>query len=473
VVAQEIRFGNWNARRKLETLEFGERIRTWNVKLSRLLIAAIVLAALSGALYWSNHHPPAEATSKASSDTPPKLLDLKEADISKVEIKKKSAEEFALEKSSGGKWQITAPKPLGADQDAVSSMVSTLSSLGSERLVEEKATDLKPYGLTEPALEIDLTTKDKPRKLLIGDDTPTGNAVFAKLEGDPRVFTLASYNKNSIDKGPNDLRDRRLLTADFEKLSRVEVIAKKQDFEFGRSQQEWQILKPKPLRADNFQVEDFVRKLRDAKMEISGADRDAKKDAAGFAAGTLVATAKVTDSSGTQELQVRKNKDDYYAKSSAVAGVYKVSTDLGQGLDKKLEEFRNKKLFDFGFDDPNKVELHDGAKAYFLTKGGEDWWSDGKKMDAATVQSLIDKVRSLSASKFVDSGFTTPAVEATVTSKDSKRVEKVLICKNGARYIAKRENEPALYELEGSAISELQKAAADLKLARAPATSKK
>src|SRR5256885_4146243 len=103
---------------------------------------------------------------------------------------------------------MTPPKPLGADQDAVSSMVSTLSSLGSERLVEEKATDLKPYGLTKPALEIDLTTKDKPRKLLIGDDTPTGNAVFAKLEGDPRVFTLASYNKNSIDKGPNDLRDR-------------------------------------------------------------------------------------------------------------------------------------------------------------------------------------------------------------------------------------------------------------------------
>ena len=31
-----------------------------------------------------------------------------------------------------------------------------------------------------------------------------------------------------------------------------------------------------------------------------------------------------------------------------------------------VRHFRNKKLFDFGYDDPNKLELHDGAKAYFL-----------------------------------------------------------------------------------------------------------
>jgi Domain of unknown function (DUF4340) len=439
------------------------------MKVSGLLVAAIVLAGLSGAIYWSNHHPPAEATSKASSDTPPKILDLKEADISKVEIKKKSSEELALEKNSSGKWQIIAPKQLSADQDAVSSMMSTLSSLNSDRLVDDKASDLKQYGLAEPSLEIDLTTKQKPQKLLIGDDSPTGSAVFAKLEGDPRVFTIASYNKTSIDKGPNDLRDKRLLTADFDKLSRVEVVAKKEQWEFARNKQEWQILKPKPLRAENYQVEDFVRKLREAKMDLTGTDTDEKKTGAAFSSGTLVGSAKVTDSAGTQELQVRKNKDNYYAKSSAVAGIYKVPSDVGQAFDKKLEDFRNKKLFDFGYDEPSKVELHDGQKAYFLTKGGEDWWSDGKKMDSSSVQSLIDKVRSLSASKFVDSGFTTPAIEATVTSNDNKRVEKVLISKSGERYIAKRENEPALYELEASAVTEFQKSAADLKQAPPPA----
>jgi hypothetical protein len=424
-----------------------------------------VLAALTGALYWSNRHPASENTAKASVDAPPKILSLKQEDISKIQIKKKGGEELDLAKGDGGKWQITAPKPLGADQESVSSLLSTVSSLNSDRLVDDKAADLGQYGLADPSLELDVTAKDnKVQKLFLGDLTPAGNAVFAKLEGDPRVFTVANYNKTSIDKTANDLRDKRLLTVDFDKLSQVELITKKQDIEFGRNKQEWQIVKPKPLRADNFQVEEIVRKLRDAKMDASTTDADAKKAAAAFASGTPVATAKLTDSAATQELQIRKSKDDDYAKSTAVAGVYKVPSDVGQGLDKDVDDFRNKKLFDFGFDEPGKVEIHDGAKAYFLTKGGQDWWSaDSKKVDAAGAQSLIDKIRELSATKFVDSGFTTPVMELTVTSNEGKRAEKVLISKSGDNYIAKRENEPALYQLDSSSVTDLQKLAAEVK----------
>jgi hypothetical protein len=341
--------------------------------------------------------------------------------------------------------------------------------------VEDKASDLTQYGLVQPSLELDITTKDaKPQKLLLGDDAPVGNATFAKLENDPRVFTIASYNKTSLDKSANDLRDKRLLTLDFDKLSQVELITKKQDVQFGRNKQEWQIVKPMPARADNFQVEEIVRKLRDAKMDTSSADADAKKTAAAFATATQLATAKVTDAASTQELQIRKSKDDYYAKSTAVPGIYKVPSDVGQGLDKSADDFRNKKLFDFGFDEPSKVELHDGAKAYFFTKGGQDWWSpDSKKLDASAVQSLIDKIRELSASKFVDSGFTSPDIELFVTSNDGKRVEKVLIAKSGDNYVAKRENDFALYRLDSSSVTDLQKLAADVKPAPSPVPGKK
>jgi hypothetical protein len=92
-------------------------------------------------------------------------------------------------------------------------------------------------------------------------------------------------------------------------------------------------------------------------------------------------------------------------------------------------------------------------------------------MDSASVQSLIDKIRELSASKFIDSGYTTSALEVTVTSNDSKRVEKVLIAKAGDTYIAKRDNEPALYQLESSAVTDLQKLAGEVKPA-APAAKK-
>jgi hypothetical protein len=248
--------------------------------------------------------------------------------------------------------------------------------------------------------------------------------------------------------------------------------AKAADIEFGRDKESWQILKPKPLRADGLQVEELVRKVKDAKMDTSVSDEDAKKAAAAFASGTPVATVKVTDASGTQELQVRKNKDDYYAKSNAVEGVFKVASDLGTGLDKTVDDFRNKKLFDFGFTDPNKIEMQDVSKSYAFSKSGEDWTSSGKKMDVTSVQAFLDKLRDLSASKFVDTGFTTPAITLTVTSNDGKRVEKVLIAKAGDKYIAKRDNEPALYELDSKTVDDLEKSAGDVKPAQ-PAKAKK
>jgi hypothetical protein len=54
-------------------------------------------------------------------------------------------------------------------------------------------------------------------------------------------------------------------------------------------------------------------------------------------------------------------------------------------------------------------------------------------------------------------------MEITVTSNGGKRVEKVYLSKSGDSYIAKRENEPELYELPASTVSDLQQAAAGLK----------
>src|SRR2546425_1291838 len=168
------------------------------MKMQGLLVAAVVLAALSGTLYWSNHRKPAEDTSKSSADTPPKILTLNEADISRIGIAKKDVGEVVLVKADAGKWQIIAPKPLGVDSSVVSSMISTLSSLNAERLVDDKASNLNQYGLSEPALEIDVAAKSaKPHKLLIGDDTPTGNGAYAKRDGDTRAVTIATYDQTS------------------------------------------------------------------------------------------------------------------------------------------------------------------------------------------------------------------------------------------------------------------------------------
>jgi Domain of unknown function (DUF4340) len=433
------------------------------MKIRGLLIAVAVFVVLAGTLYWSDHHKPSTSV-EASADSPPPILHLDEGAITQLEIKKKDAPPIVLVKPASGSWQITQPKSLGADQSTVSSTLSTLSSLDSERLVEDRASDLKRYGLDSPALQVNVTGKDnKTQNLLIGDDTPTGAAVYAMLAGQLRVFTMASYNKSSLDKSLDDLRDKRLLTIPADKMSRIELMRKSQEIELGRNQDAWQILKPRPLRADNVQVTELATKLAGARMELGSSSADPAQSAAAFAHATPLATAKITAPSGTQQIEVRKGKDDYYAKSSVVEGIYRVGADLGHAVEESLDDFRNKKLFDFGFADPTRIEIRSGAKNNVFTRKGEDWQSNNSKLDSDTVQSLVSKVRDLAASKFVDSGFATPLIELTVTSEDGKRVERVLISKSGNRSIARRENEPAQYELEPAAVDELLKAADEVK----------
>jgi hypothetical protein len=442
------------------------------MKIRGLIVAAVVFFILAGILHWSEHHKPAEDAVKASADTPPAILKLDASTITRLDLEKKDAKPIVLTRGGSGEWKITGPQPFGADQTVVSGILSTLSSLNSERMVENRATDLKQYGLDQPALQLDISGKDnKTQKLLIGDDTPTGGAAYAMLVGDPRVFTMATYAKTSVDKSLTDLRDKRLLTVNPDKVSRIELIRRNQTIEFGRNKDQWQILKPKPQRVDSVQVSELARKLTDARMDLSSSDT--KDAAAAFAHGMPLATAKVTDESGSQELQVReaqvgKTADKYYAKSSVVDGIYKINSDLGQALDKGVDEFRNRKLFDFGFSDPNKVELHIGSKAYLFTRSGEDWWQNGKKMDEGTVQSLISKLRDLTADKFLDSGFANPTTDVTITSDDGKRVEKVLMAKSNDSYLAKRENDLALYLLNSRYVDDLQKAADGVKPAAAP-----
>ena len=423
------------------------------MKIRGLLIATVVFAALAGILYWSDHHKSSAEAAKPSADAAPQILKLDENSITKLELKKKNNPAILLTKN-GSDWKIIEPKPFAADQTAVSSMLSTISSLGSERLVDENSTNLQRYGLQQPSLEIDISEKDnKIQRLLLGDDTLAGSAVYAALADGSRIFTIAGYNRSSLDKSLNDLRDKRLLTVNPDNVSRLEIAGRNGEIEFGHNKDEWQILKPKPMRADSFAVSELVRKLTEARMDFSASGANDS----GFTHGSPVATVTITDETSTQQLQIRKNKESDYAKSSVGDGAYKINSDLADALNKKVEDYRNKKLFDFGYADPTRIDIHNGSKSYSLVRGGEDWWDNGKKMDESSVESVISKLRDLSADKFVDSKFTAPQIELAVTSDNGKRVEKVLISKSNADYIAKRDNDPALYQVPATSVDVLQK----------------
>src|ERR1700730_17825530 len=184
------------------------------MKFARLLIAAAVLAGLGGLVYWSNRSEEAKA-SKPDPKAAPKILERKEADIKQIEIRHHDGQTIVLKMGDGNRWSITAPQPLAADQAALASITSAVASLSSDRLVDANAANLPSYGLDPPRVSVTFTMADgKTHTLLIGEDTPTEGNTYAMLEGDKRLFTLASFSKTALDKQSKDLREKHLLLFD-------------------------------------------------------------------------------------------------------------------------------------------------------------------------------------------------------------------------------------------------------------------
>jgi hypothetical protein len=52
-----------------------------------------------------------------------------------------------------------------------------------------------------------VTGEARPKKLLVGNKTPTGGDLYARVDGQPRVFLISAFQEDSLNKTPFGLRD--------------------------------------------------------------------------------------------------------------------------------------------------------------------------------------------------------------------------------------------------------------------------
>ena len=244
--------------------------------------------------------------------------------------------------------------------------------------------------------------------------------------------------------------------------------------EFGKTGDDtWQILRPQPLRADNFTVGDLVRSVRNA--EMMSVLEEGEESSGKYDFSTPAAAVEIVDEAGTHTLTIAKDSDDnYFAKSSDLeGGVYEVSSTMAEGLDKKLEDFRNKKLFDFGFKEIAKLELRDGDTRVVVEKKEDKWRltsEDERELDSGKVQAAIDKLRNLTATSFTSDdesdldkyGLSSPAIEAKVATTEGSGDEVMISSPDEDLVYAARVGQPSTYEVEKSAVEAVQQAIKEL-----------
>ncbi len=435
----------------------------------RGLYAALGLFGLLGiGIWWSlREEDRAGAKGEKDQNAPEasftKLLDLPASQFSRIEIRKLGAEPLVLQRGSGDNWRIKAPADYGADSATVTSLINSLASLVAEKIVDEKPKTLEEYGLSIPAVEVLIDKKDgKKHRVLVGDQSSMTGSFYAKVDGDAKVYTIGTFVQGTLSKTLAELRDKRLLVFEPGQVTQLTLTAKGATTEFNRnSQGTWQMVKPQAYRADGLTVEEMVRKLGEAKLDLTLAPADGAKLVSRFAAGVPVASATVRMASGTQSIEIRRVQEEYLAKATSAEGAHKVTKELADGLDKSVNDLRTNKLFDFGFAEVSKAGYREATTSLTYEHQGDEWKSGGQKVSGVSVQSYIDKLRDLASLRFLTEGMPAETVELTVTS--TKGTERVTLGKRGTQWFAQRPGEPAIYELETKLVEELQTAARAVK----------
>jgi hypothetical protein len=437
------------------------------------LIAAALLAALYGGFtYWEKRK--ASETAKKDSETSgEKLLAVEAKDVQALAIKPHEGEVVTCRRE-GENWNIVGPKKLRADKSAIESLLTSLMGASIDQVVDPKPASLTDYGLDSPTMTLEVTTSAKPEKftLVLGDDTPTGGSVYAQVAGNPRVFTLASYLKTSLDKKVFDLRDKRILSIPSGQVNRVEVMAKSNRWTLVKNPQGiWDLVLPPAVRADRFAAEGIVSRLESGTMQSVVADD--KKSISKYGFGSPELTIRVSGAGTTETLTLGKKDDGrYFAMNSALEPVFTLESYFLNDFEKSASDLRSKDLFTFSIFEVKRLEVEAPGGARTFEKQPQNKWKQtapaAKDVPTDKVETLLNKLRDLRAESFPASekldqyGLTKPAYRFKVDFGDKNETETVEAAQTGDHAYARRTTDVLPSEVTKTAWEEVEKALKEL-----------
>lgn len=293
------------------------------------------------------------------------VLDLYAWQLSKLEIRTADpaagARRIAAAKTDN-KWRLTQPLTARADGRKIEDLVGKITALRREDFTDDAPSDLKPYGLDEPAVEVTLvgSESDGAKILLLGAPVPDHpDRVYAKRKEEHSVFTVRAEILEQLKAQPNDLRERHLADFHADDVTSIELTASEQQTRLRRNG-EWRLTAPESAATE----EGTAKNLLDAldSLEAKEFVADVASDLAAFGldapalrvtlhkdppAAPPAANAETPPPPAAPLLELLFGKTDadkgiVFAKRGDEPFVYGVPTDAFAALPKSELDFRQR-----------------------------------------------------------------------------------------------------------------------------------
>src|SRR5688572_7058758 len=311
-------------------------------RLASTLVLVVILAGLVGYIYYIDRNRetnPASSKEKVFAEVPAD-------DIEEVRIKAGEGATARVQKSDNV-WKLVEPVQAEADASELSTITTSLASIDVQRVVDENAADLKQYGLEPARIEVEFRAKGQkePRRIMLGEKTPTGGDLYARVPDQKRVFLVSSFLESTFNKDAFALRDKAILKFDRDKADGLDLASGPAVLQFAKSGSDWRLVKPFAGRADFGAVESIVVRLGSAKMEslVEVEASDLRKYGLDKPSATM--TVAMGSSRATLLLGGTENAL-VFAKDSSRPMVFTVAPTLKDDVIKEVAHYRRKDLFD-------------------------------------------------------------------------------------------------------------------------------
>jgi hypothetical protein len=410
-----------------------------------------------------------------------KVFALDKSKVKELELQPAGGPAVRLARAEGS-WRLTAPEPaVAADSGEAEALLSSLESLEVQEVVTETPGTLSEYGLDPARSTVSalLEGASEPLRLMLGDKTLDGAALYAKLPSRPRVFTVAAFVESSFNKKPFDLRDRDVLHVKRDAVRTIEVQGPEGSYALARDERgDWGFTRPLRTRAGRWSVDGLLGTLEGLRMESVAAEDAPNLKPFGLDKPTRVVTLGL-EGGGTRTLEIGTSPAEkkFHAREAGGRLVAVVPGAVVDDLAKGMAEIRAKRLLDVSTYDVDgfTLEAEGGRRAYerssLRDKDGVDVYKwkraqpDGKELDTNKVQDALFQVGAVEVQEFVDKpeapaayGCDKPALKATLRLGPGKPEASFEVCRKDGAVYARRSGDDAVLKIEPQKAEELLKA---------------
>jgi uncharacterized protein DUF4340 len=436
--------------------------------MKRNTLILLLLAAVIGAGVYFLEIKPGKPRDETPDESKPAFA-FKREDISSVAITR--AGQTVNVEDKDGKWAITQPLTAQANQSAVDSLVSSLTSAKIERNLSSSADEMKSFGLEEPAVTLEIKLKSgETQTLKLGAKDFSGLSVYAQV-GDSKDVSLvpASVLTNS-DKSLGDLRDKAILGVSQFDIKSISITNEHGPLSLAKDGGDWALKKPFEAGVDSTNINAFLNEITSAQAEEFASETADDPATYGLDNPKITLTAQLNDGS-EKTVSVGVKDENHYLKASTRPEIVKISSSLYDKLNIKASELRNKDIFKLDRDNLSKIEIKNPNLKLVAEKNGDKWTikepADKKDKDASPAR--VINPFDTKADEIIDtpsadlkSKLSKPAVEAKLTYKDGKTIEVKVSSADGDNAYVTVRGRSEVFKVRKRMLDDLSFKAADL-----------